>query len=82
MKDINLEINRLEAIKYEVDQLEIMRKNFRYPLNFLSQAKYGELADNDELNKDDFYYIVEPKIGQYIEGYMDIERNAIGEKLC
>lgn len=74
MKDINQEINRLEAIKYEVDRLKMVRKNFRYPLNFISQVKYDELADNDELNKDDFYYIVEPEIGQYIEGYMDIER--------
>lgn len=74
MKDINLEINRLEAIKYEVDRLEMIRKNFRYPLNFISQAKYDEIADNDELNEDDFYYIVEPEIGQYMKGYMDIER--------
>lgn len=74
MKDINLEINRLEAIKYEVDRLEMTRKNFRYPLNFISQAKYDELAVNNELNKDDFYYIVEPEMGQYIEGYIDIER--------
>lgn len=74
MKDINQEINKLEAIKYEVEQLEMARKNFRYPLNFISQAKYDELAANNELNIDDFYYIVEPEIGQYIEGYMDIER--------
>lgn len=52
----------------------MVRKNLRYPLNFISQAKYDELADNDELNKDDFYYIVEPEIGQYMKGYMDIER--------
>lgn len=70
MKDINLEINKLEAIKYEVDRLEMVRKSFRYPLNFISQTKYDELADNDELIKDDFYYIIEPEIGQYIEGYM------------
>lgn len=74
MKDINLEINRLEAIKYEVDRLEMMRKNFRYPLNFISQAKYDELTANNKLNRDDFYYIVEPEIGQYMESYMDIER--------
>lgn len=74
MKDISLEINRLEAIKYEVERLEMARKNFRYPLNFISQAKYNELATNNELNIDDFYYIVEPEMGQYIEGYMDIER--------
>ena len=74
MKDINLEINKLEAIKYEVDRLEMVRKNFRYPLNFISQVKYDELAANNELNLDDFYYIVEPEIGQYMENYMDIER--------
>lgn len=74
MKDINLEINRLEAIKYEVERLEMARKNFRYPLHFISQAKYDELVADNELNADDFYYIVEPEMGQYIEGYMDIER--------
>lgn len=74
MKDINQEIYKLKAIKYEVERLEMFKRSLKNELHFLSQAKYDELAANNELNEDDFYYIVEPEIGQYMKGYMDIER--------
>lgn len=72
MKDINREINRLKAIKSEIERLHRVRRLINNP-HFLSQFKYEELARDNKINDNELYFIVEPEIGQYMEDYMDNE---------
>lgn len=72
-KNIDDELNTLLKIKEEVVRINFI-KGLNIKAEFVSACKYNQLSDNQLLDKDTIYYVVDPEIGQYIEGYMDIER--------
>ena len=62
---IENEIEKWERIRIEVE-LANNYKACNPNMVYCSQAKY----DSMEVDPEQYYYIIEPEIGQYIEGYL------------
>lgn len=71
-KNIDTEIQRLLTVKEEINAFNRIKE--RYPKTVpISQSKYNELLNNNCLDEEAFYYVINKDIGQYIDGYMDIK---------
>lgn len=69
-KNINEEIDKLLYIRDEVyfyTKLLIADKNVR----IISKDKFNQWMNENKLDEDIIYCIVDPEIGQYIEGYIE-----------
>ena len=69
-KNIDDELNTLLKIKEEVVRINFI-KGLDMKTNFVSACKYDQLSSNQLLDNDTIYYVVDPEVGQYIEGYME-----------
>ncbi len=70
IKNIEDEIKTLLKIKKEVDKINLI-KGLNIKAEFVSDCKYRQLLDDQLIDKDTLYYVVDPEIGQYIEGYIE-----------
>lgn len=70
VKNIDNEINNLLKIKEEVVKINFI-KDLNIKVEFVSVLKYDQLSSNQLLDKDTVYYVVDPEVGQYIEGYIE-----------
>lgn len=70
VKNIEDEIKTLLKIKKEVDKINLI-KGLNIKAEFVSDCKYRQLLDDQLLDKDTLYYVIDPEIGQYIEGYIE-----------
>lgn len=70
VKNIDNEINTLLKIKEEVVKINFI-KSLNIKAEFVSVCKYDQLSSNQLLDKDTIYYVVDPEVGQYIEGYIE-----------
>lgn len=71
-KNIDTEIQHLLTVKEEIYAFNRMKK--WYPNTIpMSQSKYNELLSNNCLDEETFYYIFDKDIGQYIDGYIDVD---------
>ena len=70
MKNIDNEINKLLAIKRDVLEVNSFIRQCIFDVVPISQCKYNEFASDDKLKEDTVYYVLDPEIGQYIEGYI------------
>ena len=69
-KNIDEELNTLLKIKEEVVRINFI-KGLNMKAEFLSLYKYDQLSSDGLLDKDTLYYVIDPEIGQYIEGYIE-----------
>ena len=70
IKEIEKEISRLMEIRYEV----LYYKNAlisNNSLRVISNDKFNQWLSENKLDKDLLYFILDPEIGQYIEGYIE-----------
>lgn len=70
VKNIENEIKTLLKIKKEVDKINLI-KGLNIKAEFMSECKYHQLLNDQLLDKDTVYYVVDPEVGQYIEGYIE-----------
>ena len=70
-KNIDNEINKLLDIKELIKEIEYMQQYSRFTIIPVSQCKYDKLRSNNKTRSDTLYYVIEPEIGQYIEGYIE-----------
>jgi hypothetical protein len=70
VKNIDDELNTLLKIKEEVVRINFI-KGLDIKAEFVSACKYDQLRSNQLLDNDTIYYVVDPEIGQYIEGYIE-----------
>ncbi len=72
VKNIDTEIQRLLIAKEEIYAFNRMKA--LYPKTVpISQSKYNELLNNNCLDEETFYYVFDKEVGQYIDGYMDVD---------
>ena len=78
MKNIDEEINKLIeikckilAIKKEIGHLKNPNSDYMFNVIPMSICKYNEFISNNLVRDDTIYYIIEPEVGQYIEGYIE-----------
>lgn len=69
-KNIDDEIDTLLKIKEEVAKINFI-KGLDMKAEFVSACKYDQLSTSQLLDEDTIYYVVDPEVGQYIEGYME-----------
>lgn len=70
VKNIDDELNTLLKIKEEVIRINFI-KGLDIKAKFVSACKYDQLCSNQLLDNDTIYYVVDPEVGQYVEGYME-----------
>lgn len=67
-RDIDKEIEKLLAIKHEVDEINEV-KNSMNNVEIVSQRMYDFLSGKNLLRQDTFYRITTNEVGEYIEGF-------------
>lgn len=72
VKNIDTEIQRLLIAKEEINTFNMLKKQCSKIVP-ISKAKYDELATEQCLDNETLYYIFDKEIGQYIDGYVDID---------
>lgn len=71
-ENVKGEICRLLCIQADINAFNEAKK--KYPKTIaLSQAKYNQLLNSNDLDNDTFYHVFDKETGKYIDGYMDIE---------
>lgn len=69
-KDIEYEIKTLLRIKKEIDKINLI-KGLNIKAEFISNSKYQQLLEKQQLDEDTLYYIIDPEVGQYIDDYIE-----------
>ena len=71
-RDINKEIEKLLAIKHEVDEINEARSimlNNGHKIEIVSQLMYDFLTSKNLVKQDTFYRITSNEVGEYVEGF-------------
>ena len=70
MRNIDDDINKLLGIRRCILEIKRYTKQYKLDLIPISKCKYDEIVLNSAIRNDAFYYILDPEIGQYLEGYI------------
>ena len=68
--DIDKEYQKVQELYDKIKELEAIDKVLVEPHVFMSKEAYGELDSHGQVIDDMIYYLIEPELGQYLNGYI------------